>query len=97
MHPANGSGESPTAKKERGANGGRPRIGEKDRQHAGGSSRSKIQVEDRAPANFGAEWHELCGVLTALEKEFTPEDLSNYLDLALRVARFSFSVSELPE
>ena len=97
MHPANGSAEASSAKKERGANGRRPKTGEKEGNHVTTAGGSKVQIEDRAPADFGAEWHELCEALMALDKEFAPKDLSNYLDLALRVARFSFSVSELPE
>ena len=57
-----------------------------------------MQVENRIGADFGHEWQELCKVLGGdLVRDFAPEDLSLYLDLTLRAARFSFSVSELPE
>ena len=97
MSPPRRTGENLVAKKERGANGGHPRALAKDGNHATAAGGPKVRVDDQAPADFGAEWHDLCEALATLDKEFVPEDLSNYLELALRVARFSFSVSELPE
>jgi hypothetical protein len=47
--------------------------------------------------DFGREWQELCSVLLRLDNGYVPENLSDHYDLVLRVARFSFSVSELPE
>ena len=46
---------------------------------------------------FGREWSELCETLANLENESLPERLETYYDLVRRSARFSFSVSALPE
>ena len=46
---------------------------------------------------FGREWQELCEALSHLDERFVPEKLESCYDLVRRAARFSFSVSALPE
>jgi hypothetical protein len=57
----------------------------------------KLDVEELALDQFNREWQELCEVLSNLDQDFVPENLDSYDDLVRRAARFSFSVSALPE
>jgi hypothetical protein len=57
----------------------------------------KTEGEDSAREEFRREWRELCETLSNLDKDFVPEHLNSYDELVRRAARFSFSVSALPE
>jgi hypothetical protein len=91
-------GATASAKKSGAETGGHPpktAVGKSGSVAA--ASQSKFKIEDRASIDFGTKWQELCDTLARLDKDFAPEDLRSYFELALRAARFSFSVSELSE
>jgi len=100
MHDADlDGGMAPsTAQKATGADGRRPKPRAKEAQPAPAAGSSRTPVGKPGRDEFGEEWRELCQTLSNhLDKGFVPEDLDNYFDVARRAARFSFSVSELPE
>jgi len=54
-------------------------------------------LEGLSHEEFGREWQELCEALSHLDERFVPGNLASCYDMVRRAARFSFSVSALPE
>jgi hypothetical protein len=94
-HPGqtvNGSGTGAKAQK-----GRRPGAAKINKPAAEFPDQLRAGLEGLAHEDFGLEWRELCEALSHLDERFIPGKLESCYDLVRRAARFSFSVSALPE
>jgi KAP family P-loop domain/Papain family cysteine protease len=70
----------------------------KSKTAATGAAKKDLQNKEHEIAYYWREWDQLCETLQQLSQDgFLPQKLNAYYDFVPRVARFSFSVSMLPE